>query len=524
LTETWLSPDISNSELGFNGLDRNTNTSLCSRGGGVLIAVKSNYYSSLIATNNNTVEQLFVLLTISSINFIIGAVYLPPNCPLQLYESHANTVEDIVSKYTPIPFVLCGDFNIPGVDWSCDNLGLIASGTLSPSATIISDSLSLLNFFQCNNVQNHLGGLLDLIFSCKNDVSVEKAPSSLVGIDLYHPPLAVTYPLPNQHKDEVNFTYRDFKAANYTSITEFFNSYNWLATFSTHNANDAAAVFNDALLYCINRFVPLKVCKNPKFPQWVSNDLKNLIVNKKKAHITFKKSSLAIDYNIFSELRAKCKRLSKLDYSAYIRRTERSLSISPRNFWKYVRDLKETTPIPISVQYLDSLSNNPLESATLFSNYFGSVFQSPISLLSPDSCKLSYNLPSNCYFTPDDVLEALTALQSITSSGPDGISARLLYNCRNSLFFPIFLLFRLSMDEGIFPSLWKISSITPILKSGDPSQVVNYRPISILPHIAKIFESIVYNCIKRSVNHILIPQQHGFRPGKSTITSGVYFT
>jgi hypothetical protein len=140
---------------------------------------------------------------------------------------------------------------------------------LSPSATIISDSLSLLNFFQCNNVQNHLGGLLDLIFLCKNDVSVEKASSSLVGIDLYHPPLAVTYPLPNQHKDKVNFTYRDFKAANYTSITEFFNSYNWLDTFSTHNANDAAAVFNDALLHCINRFVPLKVCKNPKFPQWV---------------------------------------------------------------------------------------------------------------------------------------------------------------------------------------------------------------------------------------------------------------
>ena len=80
------------------------------------------------------------------------------------------------------------------------------------------------------------------------------------------------------------------------------------------------------------------------------------------------------------------------------------------------------------------------------------------------------------------------------------------------------------MDQGTFPSIWKTCSVTPILKSGDPALVSNYRPISILPHLAKIFECIIYNCIKRPLNHILIPQQHGFRPGKSTVTSGVYFS
>jgi hypothetical protein len=86
-----------------------------------------------------------------------------------------------------------------------------------------------------------------------------------------------------------------------------------------------------------------------------------------------------------------------------------------------------------------------------------------------------------------------------------------------------FLLFRYSIDKGIFPSIWKISSITPILKSGNPSPVVNYRPISILPHIAIIFELIVHNCTKRSFNHILILQKHDFRSGKSTFTSEFFF-
>lgn len=121
-------------------------------------------------------------------------------------------------------------------------------------------------------------------------------------------------------------------------------------------------VFNDALFHCIKRCVPLKTCKSYKFPQWVSKDLKKLIFNKKKAHISFKRSNLAIDYNIFTELGAKCKRISKLAYSAYLDRTERSLSTSPKNFWKYVRYLKEAIPTPVSVQYLDSSSNNPSNS------------------------------------------------------------------------------------------------------------------------------------------------------------------
>lgn len=125
---------------------------------------------------------------------------------------------------------------------------------------------------------------------------------------------------------------------------------------------------------------------------------------------------------------------------------------------------KKTTPIPISVHYLDLLSNNPFESATLFSDCFVSVFQPPITLLLLNSCKFSYNLPSNCYSTLDDILKALAALQTIISCGSDDISACLLYHCRNSLFFPIFFLFELYLDKSIFPSTRIISLIILYLK------------------------------------------------------------
>jgi len=51
-----------------------------------------------------------------------------------------------------------------------------------------------------------------------------------------------------------------------------------------------------------------------------------------------------------------------------------------------------------------------------------------------------------------------------------------LYSCRSTIIF-IYQLFRCFLDVGIFPSVWKISSMITVFKSGDPSNFVNYSPI-----------------------------------------------
>lgn len=96
--------------------------------------------------------------------------------------------------------------------------------------------------------------------------------------------------------------------------------------------------------------------------------------------------------------------------------------------------------------------------------------------------------------------------------------------CRNSLAYPIFLLCQRSLNERVFPIVWNICFINPILKSGDPSNISNYRPISILTHIAKLFESLIFSSIKRSINHIISDSQHSFRTGKSAVISSLVFS
>ena len=63
--------------------------------------------------------------------------------------------------------------------------------------------------------------------------------------------------------------------------------------------------------------------------------------------------------------------------------------------------------------------------------------------------------------------------------------------------------------------------VHPIFKSGDPTHVSNYRPISSVSIISKIVERVVQRQLftYMSDNHLLSPSQHGFRPGHSTGTA-----
>jgi len=87
-----------------------------------------------------------------------------------------------------------------------------------------------------------------------------------------------------------------------------------------------------------------------------------MIITKKRAHITFKRSNLANDYALFSQLRVKCKRQSKLDYSLFIKKTKNAISTYPSHFWKFTKDLKSNPTIPSTVHLHDESASSPVES------------------------------------------------------------------------------------------------------------------------------------------------------------------
>ena len=79
----------------------------------------------------------------------------------------------------------------------------------------------------------------------------------------------------------------------------------------------------------------------------------------------------------------------------------------------------------------------------------------------------------------------------------------------------------LSLKEGIFPNHWKNTRVPPIYKSGDKNEGGNYRPISLLSVVSKLFEKLVYKQVSNYLddNKVLSCLQSDFRKGHSTCTS-----
>ena len=83
---------------------------------------------------------------------------------------------------------------------------------------------------------------------------------------------------------------------------------------------------------------------------------------------------------------------------------------------------------------------------------------------------------------------------------------------------PLLHIFNQSLQSGIFPDNLKIARVTPLFKKGSNSELVNYRPISVLPCFSKILEKIMCNHLYKNLKEkdILYKKQVGFQQKHST--------
>ena len=104
-----------------------------------------------------------------------------------------------------------------------------------------------------------------------------------------------------------------------------------------------------------------------------------------------------------------------------------------------------------------------------------------------------------------------------SSPGHDELPPFVTKACMDEFIEPITHMVNESLKSGVFPSELKLARVVPIFKSGDPSLLTNYRPISVLSFKKKI-EKIVYNLgfDFLSDNEILYNYQFGFRSKHSS--------
>ena len=93
----------------------------------------------------------------------------------------------------------------------------------------------------------------------------------------------------------------------------------------------------------------------------------------------------------------------------------------------------------------------------------------------------------------NDIRKIADKLDNKKSCGIDGIyKIFIMKSIFNILIKPITIIMNQMLETGVFPDKLKVAKVIPLFKKGDPTLLTNYRPISLLPSLSKIFEKVIY--------------------------------
>ena len=341
MVETWLDDSYTDNELGLF----NYSLFRCDRpqgvlGGGVLVGVRKDLMCSQIITPTFLdFQSLFVEVKIGNDNLIIGAIYIPPSSPITCYDNTQEILETLTHNFENHKLLLTGDFNLPRIYWVnevdeplffTDNLTI---NSVANAAQSLADFTSFMNLTQYNRITNHNGYSLDLIFS-SFFVKIDKESDVFIApIDVHHPPL--TFPLPLEFSSISTTSkvfFNDYNNADYDAINYFFDSVNWDLLLNNLHINDAVEIFAEISRASIDFFVPIKSYKVDSYPSWFDQTLKNMICEKKKAHLLYKKTGARSYYVEFSKLRSAVKNYSDSLLKNYIHEVENSVRSNVKYF------------------------------------------------------------------------------------------------------------------------------------------------------------------------------------------------
>ena len=243
--------------------------------------------------------------------------------------------------------------------------------------------------------------------------------------------------------------------------------------------------------------------------------------------------------NYIAKLRRKCVRLSKgkhlpngmlnwraannkymLAIQRFVNNRECAILQSGDSsaFYKYVNNRRVSKDGVSPLFNTDGeLSVTEPEKASILNQQFSSVFIDDDRNLPAMDMRTTAELSSITIY-PELVRKFTCKLPNKFTRSPDGIPSAVLRSLSFELCTPMYIIFKTPMDSGECPSLWKYADITPVYKKGDASLASNYRPISILPAMCRLFERILSDGINYFMyeNRLMSDAQYGFVKGRST--------
>ena len=122
--------------------------------------------------------------------------------------------------------------------------------------------------------------------------------------------------------------------------------------------------------------------------------------------------------------------------------------------------------------------------------------------------------------TYNDIVKSLKSLRNDCSTGYDNIQVSSIKPIAEYIVSPLTFIINNLIEESKFPDQWKIARISPIPKVTNPTELKDYRPISILPILSKVYEKQVLHQITDFIETQQVYDKHqsGYHKNHSTAT------
>lgn len=198
--------------------------------------------------------------------------------------------------------------------------------------------------------------------------------------------------------------------------------------------------------------------------------------------------------------------------------------------WKLAKNLRQRKQNSISLKHGNNMTTCNTETAEVFAQNLETQFtpnedkkRTRTQRITKTNHEILNIIPDTYTFdhvTPEEIANIIQSLRTRKAPGHDNINNIALKNLPPKTILYITNIANTIQRLRHFPSRWKHAHVIMIHKPGKPTNIPeSFRPISLLPALSKVIERTILSRINDILteNHIIPDEQHGFRPGHSTI-------
>ena len=327
---------------------------------------------------------------------------------------------------------------------------------------------------------------------------------------------------------------RSFKEFEESDFLHRVRSTSWWEVYRSTDTDEAVNIFTNKVNYILDQVAPMKTFQvRTKYCPWLSIETKELIKERNKAQAIFSENKTDFNFNKFKNIRNKVTNALKKEKLQWQKQKLKSCNKDPGMLWKNVLGWLNwsSSGSPSKLYYAGEMVSSPGKLAYIMNNFFVSKISSIRQNLQPPADNPLRTLKkitegSTARFTlacihPDAVRKIICGLKNSKASGVDGIDTYILKLMVDDVLPVITHIVNLSIQQGVFPTMYKQAKVIPLLKKGDPLEPKNYRPVALLCIVSKVIERAIFLQIVEHMNTqgLFHPNHHGFRAGHSTTTA-----